>query len=57
MVVAQPDVALAATLHAQRATALRSGARATLPWTEKHEEVLKELCSAAQRGLVMLRVR
>lgn len=57
MVVAQPDVALAATLHAQRATALRSGARATLPWTERHEEVLKELCEAAQRGLVLLRVR
>lgn len=57
MVVAQPDVALAATLHAQRAAALQSGARATLPWTEKHEEVLKELCEAAQRGLVLLRVR
>lgn len=57
MVVVQPDVALAATLHAQRAAALRSGARATLPWTERHEEVLKELCAAAQRGLVLLRVR
>lgn len=57
VVVGQPEVALAATLHAQRAAALRPGARATLPWTDRHEEMLKELCGAAQRGLVLLRVR
>lgn len=56
LVLAQPDVALPTQLTHQRAVALHSR-RATLPWTEEHEATLDELAKAAQRGVVMMRVR
>lgn len=55
-VLAQPDVALPTQLTHQRRVALHSR-RATLPWTEEHEATLEELAKAAQKGVVMMRVR
>ena len=56
LVLAQPDVALPTQLTNQRTAALHSR-RATLPWTEEHEATLQELAKAAQKGVVMMRVR
>ena len=56
LVLAQPDVALPTQLHSQRLAALHSR-RATLPWTQEHEDILEELSKAAQKGVVMMRVR
>jgi len=56
LVLAQPDVALPTQMANQRTAALHSR-RATLPWTEEHEATLQELAKAAQKGVVMMRVR
>jgi len=55
-VVAQPDVALPTQLSSQRAAVVGSR-KATLSWTQEHEATLQELSKAAQKGVLMMRVR